>query len=130
MSSDFLSWLVSVYKISYKCLLLTVWLKHSIVYLLIFWVLMVLLRSLGLLGLYHLLFCLALLVSPLYISLLLSYGLTLLVYQLLPLYYSIKISLLSILLSNLYSTHIFLYQNNPKSLLLIHLVIKFLNLWE
>jgi len=85
---------------------------------------MVLLVLLELIRLHYLLFHLTPLVSLLCILLLLNYEPTLLIYQLLLLWYSIRFSLLPILLSIPYLSHISLYQNNSKNLLLILQVIE------
>ena len=83
---------------------------------------------LGLLELHHLSSCLVSLISLLYILLSLSCEPRPLVFLLLYFCYSIKSSQLSILLSNPYLTHIFLYQSSPKSLSLLSQVVEFLNL--
>ena len=128
MNSYFLNRLVPVCKMSCEYLLSLIWLRYWAAYLPFSWVLTVPLVLLGPLRLCYLSFCLTLSVSLLCILLLLNCGSILSVYQLLPLCRSIGFSLLPILLSNLYSSHIFLHQNNPKSLSLIPRVIEFLNL--
>jgi len=129
MSLYSLSWLVPVCKMFYECLLSSVWLGYLAAYLSSSWVSMVSLVLLRLVRLHCLSFCLTLLFFLLYILPLLNCGPIPLVYQLLPFCYSIRFSLLSILLSILYLSCIFLHQN-PKSLSLLHLVIKLLNLWR
>ena len=117
---------MSVCKISCECLSLSIWLRYLVAYLPFFWVPVVLLVLSRPIRLHYLSFCSTLLVFLLCILSLLNYRSTLLVYRLLLFCYSIGFSLLPISLSILYSSCIFLYQNNLKSLLLIPQVIEFI----
>jgi len=127
-NSYFLNRLVLVCKMSCECLLSLIWLGYWVAYLSFSWVLIVLLVLLRLIRLHCLSFRLTLPVFLLCILLLLNYRSILLLCWLLLLYYSIGFSLLSIPLSTLYLSCIFLHQNNPKNLSLIPQVIEFLNL--
>ena len=120
------NWPMSICKISCECLSSSIWLRYLVAYLLFFWVPVVLLVLSRPIRLHCLLFCSTLPVFLLCILPLSNYRSTLLVHQLLLLCYSIGFSLLPISLSILYSSCIFLYQNNPKSFSLISQVIEFI----